>query len=149
MADQPDHMRPRQAAARLGDSKVAINGVSAQTIRLEVLVTVMADGDALFRPRPFGRSDTGRLGLTMFGTHWFSRAGCANDFSAGDFAGGFFLRGGAGRGSRFRLLLGHPMPPHSRRTRFLQGAVRSTLVPHQRRGNELCRMRSLASSLLF
>src|SRR5260370_740095 len=48
-------MRPHQAVARLGDSEVAGFCVSAPTISFEILVAVMADGDALFRTCAFCR----------------------------------------------------------------------------------------------
>src|SRR3954454_12309598 len=99
-------MRPCQAVAGLGDSKVAVRRVSAQSISFEVLVAVVADGNALLWPRPFSRTRIRPLGLAPFGSQYFSRAGCASGF-----ARGFFLCGGAGRGSRSRLLFGHPVPP--------------------------------------
>ena len=44
-------MRPCHAATGVGHAEIAILRVSAQTVGFEVLVAMMADGDALFRPR--------------------------------------------------------------------------------------------------
>src|ERR1700687_5393990 len=94
-------MRPRQALARLGNPEVAIVRIGAQAIGLEILVAIMADGDALFRPSALCRRRRARLGL--------------NRLSRGGFGGGlvsnrlarrrFLLRGGAACCPRGRLLL--------------------------------------------
>ena len=44
-------MRLRQAVGGVRDAEVAILRVSAQAVGLEILFAVMADGDALLRPR--------------------------------------------------------------------------------------------------
>ena len=44
-------MRLRQAVAGVGKAEIAILGVGAQAVGFEILVAVMADGDALLRPR--------------------------------------------------------------------------------------------------
>ena len=48
-------MRLRQAVRRVRDAEVAVVRVSAQAVGLEILLAVMADGDALLRPRLLGR----------------------------------------------------------------------------------------------
>ena len=55
-------MRLRQAVARVGDAEVAVMRVGAQAVGLEILFAVMADGDALLRPRAlgFGRCERAR-----------------------------------------------------------------------------------------
>src|SRR5260370_37080179 len=85
-------MRPRQALARLGNSEVAIVRIGAQAIGLEVLVAIMADGDALFRPCALYRRRRARLGLAIFGLERLSRGG----FGGGVARRRFFLRGGWG-----------------------------------------------------
>src|SRR5258708_28101740 len=93
---QADHMGPDQAVVRLGNYEVAVFCVSAQTIGFEILVAVMADGDALFRTGAFCR------GLRALGFDGFSRRG----FGGGVAWRRFFLRGGLCPGPRFRLVLG-------------------------------------------
>ena len=44
-------MRLRQAMARLRNAEIAVMRVGAQAVGLEILFAVMADGDALLRPR--------------------------------------------------------------------------------------------------
>src|ERR1019366_4602269 len=105
-------MRLRETMAGVGYAEIAILRVGAQAVGLEILVAVMADGDALFRARAFGGGLRARLGLAILGLDLFSRCG----FGSGPVGNAlarrrFFLRGGAGRGPRCRLLLGHPMPP--------------------------------------
>jgi hypothetical protein len=48
-------MRLRQAVASVRDAEVAVMRVCAQAVGLEILLAVMADGDALLRPRLLGR----------------------------------------------------------------------------------------------
>ncbi len=48
---QADDMRLRQAMRRVLDAEVAVMRVGAQAVGLEILFAVMADGDALLRPR--------------------------------------------------------------------------------------------------
>ena len=43
-------MRLREAVGGIGKAEVAVLRVGAQAVGLEILVTMMADGDALFRP---------------------------------------------------------------------------------------------------
>ena len=52
-------MRLRQAVGRVRDAEVAVLRVSAQAVGLEILFAVMADGDALLRPRLLGRFGLG------------------------------------------------------------------------------------------
>src|SRR5260370_30027454 len=92
-------MGPQQAVARLGNSEVAVFCVSAQTIGFEILVAVMADGDALFRTGAFCR------GLRALGFDGFSRRGFGGGFAWRR----FFLRGGLCRGPRCPPWLG-PLP---------------------------------------
>src|ERR1700687_1974751 len=101
-------MRPRQALAGVGNAEVAISGISAQTIGFEILVAIMADGDALFRTDALRRRLRARLGLAIFGLDGFSRGGFGSGLAGTWLARRrFFLRGGAGRGPRCRFLLGH------------------------------------------
>src|ERR1700730_5262031 len=105
-------MRPRQTPAGLGDPEIAISGIGAQTIGLEVLVPVMADGDALFRTHAFCNRRAARFGVATFGLDRFSRGGFGNGLALRGLARSrFFLRGGAGGSPRCRLLLGHWRPP--------------------------------------
>ena len=48
-------MRLRQTVRRVRNAEVAILRVSAQAVGLEIFFAVMADGDALLRPRLLGR----------------------------------------------------------------------------------------------
>ena len=48
-------MRLRQAVGGVRDAEVAVMRVGAQAVGLEILFAVMADGDALLRPRLPGR----------------------------------------------------------------------------------------------
>src|SRR6266850_463944 len=111
-------MRLCQALGGLANAEIAVFRVSTQTVGLEILVAIMVDGDALFRPRPFcGRYAT-RLGLAVLGLDGFSRAGFAGCLVGNCLARRrFFLGGGAGRGPRCRLLLGHRRSPLSCRGR--------------------------------
>ena len=52
-------MRLRQAVGSVGNAEVAVMRVSAQPVGLEILFAVMADGDALLRPRLLGRLGLG------------------------------------------------------------------------------------------
>jgi len=56
-------VRPCQAGRRVGNAEIAIPGVGAQAIGLEVLLAVMADGDLLLRPPGLERRGGARLGL--------------------------------------------------------------------------------------
>src|SRR5258707_14768247 len=73
-------MRLRQAVAGLRNAEIAIVRVSAQAIGFEILVAIVTDGDALFRPRArlCGRQPP-RLGLAILlailGLDMFSRGG--------------------------------------------------------------------------
>ena len=48
-------MRLRQAVRGVRDAEVAVLRVGAQAVGLEILFAVMADGDALLRPRLLDR----------------------------------------------------------------------------------------------
>jgi hypothetical protein len=48
-------MRLGQAMGCLGNAEIAVMRVGTQTVGLEVLVAIMADGDALFRARALDR----------------------------------------------------------------------------------------------
>src|SRR5258706_11094282 len=94
-------MRLRQAVAGLRDAEIPIVRVSAQAIGFEILVAIVADGDALLRTNALGGWQRVRLGLAIF---------CLDRFPRREFGGGFarrrfLLRGGAGSGPRGRLLL--------------------------------------------
>src|SRR5258705_11977245 len=107
-------MRLRQALGGLANAEIAVFCVSTQTVGFEVLVAIMADGDALFRPRAFCSRYAARLGLAVLGFDGFSRAGFAGRLVGNSLARRrFFLGGGAGRGPRCRLLLGHRRSPFS------------------------------------
>src|ERR1035441_6168592 len=110
-------MRLRQAVAGGSDTEVAIMRVAAQAVGFEILLAIVADGDALLRT-------TQRLGcrkpargraifsLAALGFNCFSRCGFRGGLAGGAFARRrFFLRGGPGRGPRCRLLLGHRRSP--------------------------------------
>ena len=56
-------MRLRQAVAGFGNAEVAIMRIAAQAVGFEILVAVMADGDALFRPRALAGSSRPALAL--------------------------------------------------------------------------------------
>src|SRR6202795_1347829 len=101
-------MRLRQAMTGLRNAEIAIVRVGAQAIGFEILVAIMTDGDALFRPRArFCGRQPPRLGLAIrlairlaiLGLDMFSRGGFGSGFARRR----FFLRGGAGRGPRCRL----------------------------------------------
>lgn len=49
--DQPDHVRLREAARRIGKPEIAVMRVGTQAVGLEILVAIMADGNALVRSR--------------------------------------------------------------------------------------------------
>src|SRR5450755_4393948 len=109
-------MRLRQAVAGLRNAEIAIVRVGAQTIGFEILVAIVTDGDALFRPRArsCGRQPP-RLGLAIrlaiLGLDMFSRGGFGSGFASALARGRFFQRGGLRRSARFRLLLGHRRSP--------------------------------------
>src|ERR1700730_11335480 len=65
-------MRLRQAVAGVGDAEVAVFRVGAQTISFEILVAIMADGDALFRTSTFCSRCAARLGLEFLASGGFS-----------------------------------------------------------------------------
>src|SRR6516164_7880467 len=87
-------MGARKASGRVRDAEVAILRIGAQSVGLEILLAVMADGDLLLRPRalhaglrpPLARD---RLARGGFGTR------LARDFCAAVLAAarevGFFL----------------------------------------------------------
>src|SRR5258708_34162455 len=100
----------RQALGCIADAEIAVFRVSAQTVGFEVLVAVVADGDALFRTSAFCGRYAARLGLEFVSSR---------GFSGGSARGRFFLRGGADRGPRLRLLLGHRRLPFRRWGRTL------------------------------
>src|ERR1700694_1137163 len=100
-------MRLRPAAAGLRNAEIAILRIGAQTIGFEILVAIMADGDALFRASAPGGGLRPRLGLAIFGLDLLSRCGFGGGFARRR----FLLCGGAGRGPRGRLLLGHRRSP--------------------------------------
>src|SRR5450755_3402826 len=117
-------MRLRQAVAGLRNAEIAIARVGAQTIGFEILVAIVTDGDALFRPRArsCGRQPP-RLGLAIrlaiclairlaiLGLDMFSRGGFGSGFASALARGRLFQRGGLRRSARFRLLLGHRRSP--------------------------------------
>jgi hypothetical protein len=53
-------MRLRQTVARLGNAEVAVMRVSAQAVGDKILVAVMADRDALFRPGARPRANSSK-----------------------------------------------------------------------------------------
>src|ERR1700692_200804 len=83
-------MRPRQALAGLGDPEIAIFGIGAQTIGFEILVPVVADGDALFWTHAFCQRHAARFRVSLFAfwprlffAQWVWRCLCAQTiFSA-------------------------------------------------------------------
>src|SRR5712692_7864577 len=96
-------MRLRQALGCLANAEIAVFRVGAQTVGFKVLVAIVADGDALFWTSAFCRY-AARLGLEFVSSR---------GFSGGSALRRFFLGGGAGRGPRCRLLLGHRRSPFS------------------------------------
>src|ERR1700682_1612466 len=123
-------MRLRQAVAGLRNAEIAIMRIGAQAIGFEILVAIVTDGDALFRPRArFCGRQPSRLGLAILlailGLDMFSRGGSGSGFARRR----FFLRGGAGRGLRCRLFRrlfpGHRRSPFpSRSERLAQFVLR-------------------------
>src|ERR1700737_426118 len=100
-------MRLRQAMARLGNPEIAIMRVRAQTIGFEILVAIVADGDALLWAGALGGSLRASFRLAIFGLDCFSRGGLGSGLGGCFARRRFFLRGGAACGPRRRLLLGH------------------------------------------
>src|SRR6266849_512771 len=99
-------MRSRQAMASLGNPEIAIMRIAAQTIGFEILVTVMADGDALLWTGALGGSLRASFRLDRFSRGRFG-AGLSSGLGGCFACRRFFLRGGAACWPRCRLLLGH------------------------------------------
>src|SRR6266516_7942662 len=109
-------MRLRQAVGCLANAEIAVFRVSTQTVGFKVLIAIMADGDALLRTSALLRRQRARPGLAILGLDGFSRGGFAGCLVGNGLARRrFFLGGGAGRGPRSRLLLGHRRSPFSLR----------------------------------
>src|SRR6202158_6395690 len=122
-------MRLRQAAAGLRNAEIAILRIGAQTIGFEILVAIMADGDALFRASAPGGGLRPRLGLAIFGLaifglDWLSRCGFGGGFARRR----FLLCGGGGRGPPGRRLRGQPRSPFS----FREASVGTPATPQER-----------------
>src|SRR6267154_4184900 len=109
-------MRLRQAMGCLANAEIAVFRVSTQTVGLKIFVAIVADGDALFRTSAFCSRHAARLGFAILGLDGFSCRGFAGCLARWR----FFLGGGAGRGPRCRLLLGHRRSPLSCRGRTVR-----------------------------
>jgi len=70
-------MRLRQAMGCLANAEIAVFRVSTQTVGFEILVAIVADGDALFRTSAFCSRHAARLGFAILGLDDFSRRGFA------------------------------------------------------------------------